>query len=98
MPVVSRSDCTQIDLGTYTTIVVEGQVVTEAHAFEELEFNACEGIEEDNDLLDHYKLLVEEGLATETGLEILEETLVGEDNCPDAIDDFLSRRRRRHRN
>jgi hypothetical protein len=89
MPVVSRADCTQVDMETWTEIAV---VATEVSATEHtvLEFNACEGIDgNDNDLQAHYELLLEEGIATEEEFEILSETVVGDDNCAEAIADFL---------
>jgi hypothetical protein len=91
MPVVSRSDCTQIDIEVWTKIVNDGSVA-KATEHTEIAFNACTGIDDnDNDLEAHFELLVEDGIMTEDELEILSATVVGEDNCEDAISEFLAR-------
>ena len=93
MPLVSRSDCTQIDIEAWTEVLVVGNDITAVEHME-IAFNACEGIDDtDNDLEAHFELLVEEGIMSDEDLEIFGETVVGEDNCEAAIEDFFARRR-----
>ena len=61
-----------------------------------IEFNSCQGANgNNNDLAAYFERLVDEGKQSGANLEALEETLVGVDNCADAIDGFLENRRRR---
>lgn len=61
-----------------------------------IEFNSCQGANgNNNDLAAYFERLVDEGKQSANNLEALEETIVGVDNCDDAIDDFLEGRRRR---
>ena len=90
MPVVSRSDCTQVDLEPYLRVTHDGSNLS-VHQRTAIAFNACEGVDdEENDLLAHYQLMVEDGRATERELAILQETIVGEEECEAAIEDFLN--------
>jgi len=63
-----------------------------------IQFNSCQGANgNNNDLAAYFERLVDEGKQSTNNLEALEETLVGVDNCDDAIDNFLEGRRRRQR-
>lgn len=82
MPIVSRADCTEVQAnetikffydnttgaGTFLVVLVRA----------DLQFNACEGVDNNNnDLEAYYKRLVEEGERTEAELAVLQQTIVG---------------------
>ena len=99
MPVVTRSDCTQIDVNEWWTgfgyVAEEGQAGFQVIIAEEanLEFNACEGLgpNDNNNLLTHYTRLVRDGKATKEELALLHsQSLVDREGCPDAITDFMA--------
>jgi hypothetical protein len=90
MPVVSRSNCTQIGVELLTKIVHDDGAEFTIVEHTNVDFNTCEGIDDnDNNSEANFELLVEKGIATPEELEILRRTLVGEDKCEDAINDFL---------
>ena len=94
MPTVTRADCTQTDInGLAVTITYDSatmDIFAEA-TFDEIEFNACEGSNNnDNDLSARFAKLVEEDAATENEKRQLEKYLVGEGNCDTAIESFLN--------
>ncbi|KAL7550273.1 hypothetical protein ACHAWF_013512 [Thalassiosira exigua] len=98
MPVVSRSDCTQIDvteLWIATFRPAEGD--TEASFSLSLDpengvqiaFNACQGAKRNNDLESYYHRLHNEGKATLEELTEVRRTIVGRGNCQKKIDEFV---------
>lgn len=94
MPVVTRADCTQVDLATNQKVLfsfVKGEGFSATARNVKVEFNECIGVDgNDNDLASHYELLVEQGVATEDELAKLEETVVGHGNCHTAIQNFMN--------
>jgi 4-aminobutyrate aminotransferase-like enzyme len=83
MPIVSRADCTEIDLVQGTMFEYSaGEIIVSPEEEYDVEFFACEGIDgNDNDLESYYERLVEEENAEPEELAILQETIVGEDGC-----------------
>jgi len=91
MPVVTRSDCTQIDVdeNAQFTYNEDTGLQVEVTNFD-IDFNACQGANNNNnDLEAYYEQLVDEGKAEEEELEELRKHLVGETYCREAIDEFL---------
>ena len=90
MPVVSRSDCTEMSINETYRYFYDGvtgtgfRVVLRSAA---IEYNACQGANNtNNDLEAYYERLVSEGRADTTELEALQERLVGDCSAPiDAI-------------
>uniref|UniRef100_A0A7S1BSD5 WSC domain-containing protein n=1 Tax=Corethron hystrix TaxID=216773 RepID=A0A7S1BSD5_9STRA len=85
MPIVSRSDCTQIDVKesfklTYDTMNV--QITMEST---DIDFNACKGVRKNNNLEEHYKLLLQRNLVTDEKFQELKKTIAGDHGCPSAI-------------
>merc|ERR1712226_666541 len=94
-PVVSRSDCTEITCNTetlrfrYKNNKIRVRVVEDSV---DIEFNACQGANgNNNDLYAYYQRLVDEGLVEDQTAEV-EQHIVGNDQCPDAIEGFLTER------
>jgi len=73
MPVVSRSDCTQMDIDTtfrFTPSAAGPSITLQAV---DIDFNSCQGTDNrNNDLYFHYKRLVQEGKATKEELTQLQ--------------------------
>merc|ERR1712226_1316797 len=91
-PVVSRSDCTEIECVTEELFFeYENGELNIYVSNVDIEFNACQGLNEDddNDLFAYYERLVDEGLVEDQTAQVLEH-IVGDDQCPDAIKDFLT--------
>ena len=91
-PVVSRSDCTEIECVTEELFFeYENGEMNIYVSNVDIEFNACQGLNEDddNDLFAYYERLVDEGLVEDQTAQVLEH-IVGDDQCPDAIKDFLT--------
>lgn len=91
MPVVSRADCTEMDISENFRYVYEH----ETQRFKvidrgvDIAFNACQGANDNNnDLEAYYERLVDEGRADPFELELLQEKLVGD--CGPAIEDFVA--------
>jgi hypothetical protein len=91
MPVVTRSDCTQIDVDENAKFTyADGALSVEVTNFD-IDFNACQGANNNNnDLEAYYEQLVDEDKADPEELEDLHEHLVGETYCREAIDSFLA--------
>merc|ERR1711862_945139 len=85
MPPVSRSDCTEVDLASFTITRSEDGTVVTATAPDSLdvEFNSCRGIGRSNDLSTYIKRLVQEGRMTEEKQYEAYKTLVGYENPND---------------
>ena len=88
MPPVSRSDCTQTDVNTKNFKFVirraKGDTLSISYVADtgsfDIDFNACEGIDRDNDLHEYVERLVSEGrFSTETRDEI-QKVLVGHED------------------
>jgi hypothetical protein len=92
MPIVSRADCTQAQLVQHTTFAFtdNSSVDVTPSGKWEVQFNACRGINgNNNNLLAHYALLVQQGRATQGDLEVLSQTVVGPNTCSTVIQFLL---------
>jgi hypothetical protein len=92
MPIVSRADCTQVQLVQATTFTFQDGTVEVTPSGEwEVQFRQCRGINgNNNDLLAHYALLVEQNRAAQEELEALAEIVLGPDTtCESVIQTFL---------
>merc|ERR1712008_662215 len=83
MPVVTRADCTQIDIESEdVTFTYSDSDETVLHAYIEdlkIEFNACQGAHNNNnDLGAYYERLVDEDKISEEKRDAFEEIVVGE--------------------
>merc|ERR1712071_480991 len=93
MPVVSRADCTQVDVKQSVTIGYnkDTELLTASSTITDFEFNACQGANNNNnDLAAYYQQLVNDGKATAAEKAEFDKYIVGEGNCDDAIASFLS--------
>lgn len=87
-PVVSQSDCTEMRVSeTYKFQYNAGSKKLVANITNvDIKYNACTGINEDNDLEDYYRRLVRVDEAVKESREaVFNETIVGNDNCRSAI-------------
>lgn len=96
MPVVTRSDCTQVDVeGEDVAFEIGADRALRADVTNlALAFNACQGVDadgaaRDNDLEAHYRRLVNEDKIAEGKQRAFGEHVVGETYCREAIDAFL---------
>eukprot|EP00581_Thalassiosira_minuscula_P031004 CAMPEP_0183761182 /NCGR_PEP_ID=MMETSP0739-20130205/8261_1 /TAXON_ID=385413 /ORGANISM="Thalassiosira miniscula, Strain CCMP1093" /LENGTH=400 /DNA_ID=CAMNT_0025999283 /DNA_START=15 /DNA_END=1217 /DNA_ORIENTATION=+ len=100
MPVVSRSDCTQVDvteLWVATFKPADGASAAPSFSLGldvengvSIKFNACRGAVRNNDLESYYHRLFNEGRASVEELTEVRETLVGNGNCQSRIDQFVT--------
>jgi hypothetical protein len=88
MPVVTRSDCTEIEALEIWKFEWDADAGTEQFgAFtasldrSEIEFNACRGAGRNNDLESFYERLYREGRASLEERQMVKRTLVGNDRC-----------------
>uniref|UniRef100_A0A7S1G0X7 Kringle domain-containing protein n=1 Tax=Corethron hystrix TaxID=216773 RepID=A0A7S1G0X7_9STRA len=96
MPVVTRADCTQIDIQSETaefSLRTEKGVTNLTATISDLKiaFNSCQGANNNNnDLTAYYERLVDEGkISTEKQVDF-QKTVVGRTYCYEAIDSFLN--------
>jgi hypothetical protein len=91
MPVVSRSDCTEID--ATETVAFTFDMASRTFTFEitetDLRFKSCRA-ENNNDLASYYQKLLDEGHVTQELKDRFDQIIVGDDNCPAAIESFLA--------
>lgn len=91
MPVVTRADCTQIDITedvTFTYSDANGLSADISNL--DINFNACQGANNNNnDLGAYYERLTDEGKIPTEKRDTFEEIVVGETYCREAIDKFL---------
>lgn len=94
MPVVTRSDCTEIEAKeTFTFDFSSGEFSGVLAQVRDLNFNSCRGANNrNNDLEAYYEKLVNQGKQTQENLDTLRENLVGTQNgkCRDAVYNFLA--------
>uniref|UniRef100_A0A7S2YR81 Uncharacterized protein n=1 Tax=Entomoneis paludosa TaxID=265537 RepID=A0A7S2YR81_9STRA len=95
--VVDRADCTEPEVIQNVRFEIVGNSLEVDIMPFQVEFNACVGVDEqENDLLAFYqRLAAERRLSddTETTLEMMaafQATVVGDDNCPIAMEAFLT--------
>jgi hypothetical protein len=93
MPVVSRADCTEVDVDQSVTVTYDKDttLLTATATINDFEFNACQGADNtNNDLAAYYQQLVNDDKATANEKEQFDKYIVGEGNCDDAIASFLN--------
>jgi len=96
MPVVSRSDCTEMDVQQKFEISFDGQNQWTARLLSmDIEFNSCLGFnmlgeEEDNDLWAHMNRLYMEDLVSAEKLQQLTTKIVGHHNCRTAEQRYMA--------
>ena len=92
MPIVSRSDCTEIAATEFWKFEWDSDLssfkATLDHA--EIEYNACRGDGGNNDLFRFYKRLLREGRTTRKDFNKLKGSIVGNDNCHIAVEGLLA--------
>ena len=96
-PIVSRSDCTQIDGAVTAAFSYDGVTLSAEIETVDIEFNSCQGVdregnEDNNDLESYYRQLVIDGKASQEELGELTTFLAGDSRnaCPAAIASFVS--------
>jgi len=91
MPLVTRSDCTEISEDIYWKFTWDSisKTATTDIEYVDVDFNACRGAGRNNDLESFYKRLVNEGRATETEFRKFRQTVVGNNNCHKAVSHVL---------
>jgi len=91
-PIVSQSDCTEMAVEeTYSFHYDAATRKLNATITDVLiTYNACTGVNEPNDLEDYYRRLVQNKEIKEEKLEIFSETVVGDNQCPSAIETFMA--------
>ena len=95
MPIVTRSDCTELDVtetSEFSWDAGSKKLTGKLEEVGDIDFNACQGANNrNNDLEAYYKKLVNQGKATQANLAKLQEILVGagRGKCDAAIEAFL---------
>jgi len=90
MPIVSRSDCTQTDVEEKYAVTCDESLNFSAELINvEIEFNACQG-KKNNDLWSYYETLYSEKKVTLEKKNKLYSHLVGDKNCPQALERNLA--------
>ncbi len=95
MPVVTRSDCTELDVTEtfkFSWNTATTTLTATLDEVDDIDFNACQGANNrNNDLEAYYQKLVNQGKATQANLEKLQNILVGAGGrkCDTAIESFL---------
>lgn len=93
MAVVTRADCTQVAADETTTFQWSAatQTLEAVIKINDLDFNACTGVDTNNDLEDRVVRLNADGHVSDQKLGAVQEVLVGSEagNCHAAIESFL---------
>jgi len=92
MPVVTRADCTQIAAAEDTTFTYDATTGVAASVYiTDLNFNACQGVNANNNLEERAKQLEEDGKLSSEKRAALQQVLVGSGagKCNAAIESFL---------
>jgi len=87
MPVVTRADCTETVVTNEEVDVAYIDGYLKANVSFDIDFQSCDGPNENNDLEDYYVRLKEEGKASQDDLDNIRTHLVGD--CSDSIANFL---------
>jgi len=93
MPVVTRADCTEIEIASETVQFSfddnVGELIADVTDLD-INFNACQGANNNNnDLKSYVERLYDEGKIAEDKKTAVDEVVVGETYCREAIDKFL---------
>jgi len=98
MPIVSRSDCTEITAKEFYRFTFpennSGEIVASLD-YVDLNFNACRA-KQNNNLQRFYERLLEEGRVSRTKYNKFRRTLVGDNQCSNAIEDLLFEKGYKH--
>lgn len=92
MPVVTRSDCTQIAASEATTFTYDADEGAAASVYiKDLNFNACQGVDANNNLEERARQLVKDNKLSSEKRAALQQVLVGSGagKCNAAIEKFL---------
>jgi len=91
MPIVTRADCTEIDVDEYWKFEWSATLETFTVILDraEIDFEACQGSGENNDLRDHYKKLYEDGHASWDEYEAVKKTVVDNSRCYEGVDAMM---------
>lgn len=93
MAVVTRADCTQVDVDEKTTFKWAAETLALATSVQitDFDFNSCTGVDANNDLYERARKLHQEGKLSEDKVVALKEVLVGKQSgqCNAAIETFL---------
>jgi hypothetical protein len=92
MPVVTRADCTQTDVKEHYTFSKSAGSTGFTGVVDsiELDFNACQGANNDNnDLAAFVEQLVADEKLSEVEQNIFSNYVVGDNNCPSVVDNLL---------
>lgn len=98
MPIVSRSDCTEIEAEEFYKFTFPGNFTGNVKAsleYVDIQFNACNA-NQNNDLLSFYDRLLNEGRVDRYKYDKFRETVVGNNQCSNAIEDLIFERGYQH--
>jgi hypothetical protein len=88
MPLVTRSDCTEIKATELFTFTLSDENLAASVSYTEIDFNAC-AAQTNNDLQSFYERLLNEGRVTKEKYDKFRQTIRGNDNCPSAYSDLV---------
>jgi len=90
MPVVSRADCTELNIKEYYTFTKKAgeSGFTGEVDYVDVDYNACQG-KKNNDLETYFQRLVDEGRLTTEQQDIFSKRVVGNDQCNNAISTLI---------
>jgi len=91
MPIVSRSDCTEISAKEFYKFTFPGNdsgEITASLDYVDINFNACRA-RKNNNLERFVERLRDEGRISKTKYYKVRNTIVGDNQCPSAIDDLI---------
>merc|ERR1719188_158187 len=88
MPLVTRSDCTEIKATELFTFTLSNENLVASVSYTEIDFNAC-AAQTNNDLQSFYERLLNEGRVTKEKYDKFRQTIRGNGNCPSAYSDLV---------
>lgn len=87
MPVVTRASCSKVEVEQTVSVKYDGSLT---EFIVNVDIQSIDHVEcTNNDLSSHYDELVQSGKASEREKSYLDNYLVGDGNCPDAVSKFL---------
>jgi len=90
MPIVSRSDCTEITAHEFYkfTFPADSLSIKASLEYVDIDFNACKA-SQNNNLQRFYERLLNEGRVDQSKYDLFRKTVVGDNRCSAAINDLL---------
>merc|ERR1711933_534921 len=88
MPLVTRSDCTEIKATELFTFTLSNENLAASVSYTEIDFNAS-AAQTNNDLQSFYERLLNEGRVTKEKYDKFRQTIRGNGNCPSAYSDLV---------